>query len=60
MYNLVFLICSLMILYGAIRFAVAKKKSKNNPNIHLLWIPGGSFLYLICITTMAWGIHWKA
>lgn len=41
-----------MIVYGLLRFAVAKYKHQENPNIHILWIPGAAFLYAASVTVV--------
>lgn len=46
------LICIAMVLYGIVRFTLAKYHRQANPAIHMLWIPGAAFLYFIGMSTI--------
>jgi hypothetical protein len=51
MLTLVLLICVAMVMYGIARFAIAKYRRRENPAVHMLWIPAAAFVYFIGIST---------
>lgn len=49
MLTLVFALCIAMVLYGVVRFAVAKWRLQPNPAVHILWVPAASILYAVAV-----------
>lgn len=54
MYGVVLLINLSIILYGVVRYGVAKWRKEENPAIHILWIPASAFFYAMSVAVLAW------
>lgn len=54
MYEGIFLISVLAILYGVIRFCFAKWRREDNPIVHILWIPASAFFFAVTVSICAW------
>lgn len=54
MYLAILLISMLLMLYGAVRFVVAKWRQEENPAQHILWIAGSAFFYAASIAVITW------
>lgn len=57
MYGVVLFISLSIILYGAVRFGVAKWRKEENPSIHVLWIPASAFFYALSVAVLAWVVQ---
>ncbi len=57
MYGAVLFISLVILLYGAVRFAVAKWRKEDNPGIHILWIPASAFFYALSVAVLVWVVQ---
>lgn len=56
MYGTLLLICCCMIVYGVVRFAVAKWRREEGASLHVLWVSGAAFLFAVGVAVCTWVI----
>ena len=49
--TLLLVTCLALILYGLVRYALAKWRKETEPALHFLWVPGAAFLYA-CVSAL--------
>ncbi|MDQ0189611.1 hypothetical protein JI721_09010 [Alicyclobacillus cycloheptanicus] len=54
MFTIVLLISFAMMAYGIVRAVYADVRHKPGARVHILWIPGGAFLFAIGIAALTW------
>ncbi|MGZ4163629.1 MAG: hypothetical protein ACXVDB_05305 [Tumebacillaceae bacterium] len=54
MYGILLLLCVAMILYGVVRFGIAKWRREEEANMHVLWIPGAAFVFACGVCVCTW------